>query len=575
MLEGLEAVEMRLNDCQSVIDFRIDASTYKKEYIISDKLIRSKKHSTIEKLSISVKNFGAYSLCNLINFTETGVPFLMTGNIRHNFIDWNNQKYIDNKSHEILIKSHCKKGQVLVTMAGEYLGRVAVYDKNFICSSNQAIAKITLKKDENPYVVSTFLNTKYGQNQINRFKTITGQPNINMSLIKDLILPTFSSKFSKIIENIVKKSEKQRELSKQTYAQAEGILLFEIGLGVLSPEMVNSYQTILSEKLDAPQFNDAINESSKIKPDNLDEALYLTEEIEQLLKHENYSPDNYILLKEIKEQVIDKLAAAKNENDFLNHILHKLKKHVDNHYNIVNLQKEQKQQYNIKSLSESFLSSGRLDAEYYQKKYDELELRITSQNYVRIKDIRSDNFRGLQPIYFENGDLDVINSKHILDNTLDYDNFEKTNIEYWEKQEKARVYKGDILTYTTGANIGRTQVYLKQSKALASNHVNIIRLKQENPFYIGFVLNSIVGRLQTEKRSAGSAQAELYPKDLDEFLIPIINPKKQQKIAELVEESFKLKAESERLLEVAKKAVEMAIEVNEETAMKFINKKMQ
>lgn len=231
-----------------------------------------------------------------------------------------------------------------------------------------------------------------------------------------------------------------------------------------------------------------------------------------------------------------------------------------------------KEPVNIKGFRESFGSTGRLDAEYYQKKYDELELRITSQNYVRIKDIRSDNFRGLQPIYFENGNLDVINSKHILDNTLDYDNFEKTSLEYWEKQEKARVYKGDILTYTTGANIGRTQVYLKQSKALASNHVNIIRLKQENPFYIGFVLNSLVGRLQTEKRSAGSAQAELYPKDLDEFLIPIIDLKKQKQITKLVEESFKLKAESERLLEVAKQVVEMAIEVDEETAMEFINK---
>lgn len=46
--------------------------------------------------------------------------------------------------------------------------------------------------------------------------------------------------------------------------------------------------------------------------------------------------------------------------------------------------------------------------------------------------------------------------------------------------------------------------------------------------------------------------------------------KKQEQIAELVEESFKLKVESERLLEVAKKAVELAIEVDEEEAMKFI-----
>ena len=38
----------------------------------------------------------------------------------------------------------------------------------------------------------------------------------------------------------------------------------------------------------------------------------------------------------------------------------------------------------------------------------------------------------------------------------------------------------------------------------------------------------------------------------------------------MVEESFKLKKQSEHLLEVAKSAVEMAIEQDEATAIKFI-----
>lgn len=225
---------------------------------------------------------------------------------------------------------------------------------------------------------------------------------------------------------------------------------------------------------------------------------------------------------------------------------------------------------NIKRFKESYNSTQRLDAEFYLPKYDDLEYLIKQQRFTLLKDIRSDNFRGLQPIYFEDGDLDVINSKHILEMFLDYENFEKTKSEYWNLQTKARVFKGDILTYTTGANIGRTQVYLKDEKAIASNHVNIIRLKSGNPIYIAFVLNSKLGRLQTEKRSAGSAQAELYPKDLDDFLIPLIEPNKQDAISELVKESFKLHSESKSLLEMAKYAVEMAIEIDEATATKFI-----
>jgi exonuclease VII small subunit len=44
----------------------------------------------------------------------------------------------------------------------------------------------------------------------------------------------------------------------------------------------------------------------------------------------------------------------------------------------------------------------------------------------------------------------------------------------------------------------------------------------------------------------------------------------QPKIANLVEESFKLKKQSEQLLELAKTAVEKAIEESEEKAKRFI-----
>lgn len=231
------------------------------------------------------------------------------------------------------------------------------------------------------------------------------------------------------------------------------------------------------------------------------------------------------------------------------------------------------EKHNIKSFRESFLSSGRLDAEYYQKKYEELA-KICHANAVYVKkisEIQTYNARGVQPIYAEDGELAVINSRHILERELDYQNFEKTTLEHWDLQLKARIFAKDILTYTTGANIGRTQIYLSENKALASNHVNILRITGENPVYVAFVLNSLIGRLQTEKLSAGSAQQELYPKDIECFYIPFILPELQQEISEKVQKSFVLRIESERLLNLAKEAVEVAIEKGESEAMKLLS----
>jgi restriction endonuclease S subunit len=230
----------------------------------------------------------------------------------------------------------------------------------------------------------------------------------------------------------------------------------------------------------------------------------------------------------------------------------------------------------VKSFSASFGTSGRLDAESYQPKYDELIAKISSNSlYIKfVKDIQIYNARGLQPIYSNNGILSVINSRHILEQHLDYDNFEKTDESNWDIQERARVFENDILIYTTGANIGRTNVYLSNEQAIASNHVNILRLKEESQIYVGFVINSIIGRLQTEKLSAGSAQAELYPKDIDNFVIPFINKNIEEQISGKYISSFAIKKQSKQLLEIAKTGVEKVIEENEEVAINWINEQL-
>jgi type I restriction enzyme S subunit len=301
-LEGLEAAEMKLSDCKSIIDFRIDANTYKKSYVATHSLIMTKQPKTIDDLSKSVQNFGAYSLCNLINFTDEGIPFLMTENVRHNYINWNIRKYVNEVEHNILYKSHCKKGQVLVTMAGEYLGRVAVYDKDDICSSNQAIAKVTLKDGINPYLVSTFLNSVHGQNQINRLKTITGQPNINMSLIKSLMVPSFSNIFQREIKRICLEFTEKRELSAQVYKEAE--------LGLLNDLNLNNIQ-IPKENIANKSLTESFGNSGRIDAEYYHPKY---EFIEGIIK--SYS-NGYTLLKNEFEHIS---TASKKDEQYYNYI---------------------------------------------------------------------------------------------------------------------------------------------------------------------------------------------------------------------------------------------------------------
>ena len=77
--------------------------------------------------------------------------------------------------------------------------------------------------------------------------------------------------------------------------------------------------------------------------------------------------------------------------------------------------------------------------------------------------------------------------------------------------------------------------------------------------------------MQAERDAGGSIILHWRIGEIENVVVPIIDYKKQEQIAALVDESFSLKKQSEQLLEKAKRAVEIAIEQDEQAALDFIN----
>ncbi len=206
-------------------------------------------------------------------------------------------------------------------------------------------------------------------------------------------------------------------------------------------------------------------------------------------------------------------------------------------------------------------TSLRSDAQHYQPRFKQLTDHISSFPSARVRDIRSLNRRGLQPIYVRNGQVDVVNSQHLGSKHIDYEGLQKTSTKAFAAASEAHIQQNDLLIYTTGAYIGRTNVYLSDTPAMASNHVNIVRLQSGiDAAYMALVFQSIVGQFQTQKHARGSAQAELYPSDIDRFIVPLLDADTQKAIGDLLRQSLVKQQESRRLLEQAKARVEQLIE---------------
>ncbi len=205
----------------------------------------------------------------------------------------------------------------------------------------------------------------------------------------------------------------------------------------------------------------------------------------------------------------------------------------------------------------------RSDAQHYQPCFKQLTDHLSAFSTEQVRNIRTYNRRGLQPVYTQNGEMDVVNSQHLGPKHIDYEGLQKTSVALFAAAAEGHIQRGDLLIYTTGAYIGRTNVYLGEAPALASNHVNILRLHSSiDAAYMALVFQSVVGQFQTQKHARGSAQAELYPADIDRFVVPLLEIDKQKAIGDLLRESLVKQQESQQLLEQAKTRVEQLIEEN-------------
>jgi len=82
--------------------------------------------------------------------------------------------------------------------------------------------------------------------------------------------------------------------------------------------------------------------------------------------------------------------------------------------------------------------------------------------------------------------------------------------------------------------------------------------------------NSEIGKEFVSRYSRQGVPTNLNLAEVADLRVPIIDYTEQEKIAALVEESFRLEKQSEQLLETAKRAVEIAIEQDEDAAMLYI-----
>lgn len=216
--------------------------------------------------------------------------------------------------------------------------------------------------------------------------------------------------------------------------------------------------------------------------------------------------------------------------------------------------------YNIKTLKESFLETGRFDSEYYLPKYEDYIKLVQSYpngydligNVCDIKDNNFTPFSGVQYKYIELANIGKsgeITGCDIQDG------------ENLPTRARRLVHQGDVIVSSIEGSLDSCALVTDEyDGALCSTGFYVLQSHQHNPETLLTLFKSLPIQNLMKKGCSGTILTAIGKSEFEKIPIPLIRKEVQEEIAKHVQKSFELRKEAMQLLENAKLTVETVIE---------------
>lgn len=222
--EQVEIIE-RLKRIENLICFR------KKELQCFDDLIKAR----FVEMFASCKNMRTMEdLCLIITdgthqpprFQEKGIPFIFVSNLSENKVTYNSEKFISDETYNELIKrTPIEKGDILLSTVGSY-GHPAVVIEETKFLFQRHIAYLKPKHDLiNSFYLHSVLLSPDAQRQIEEKVRGIAQKTLNLSGIREIIVPVPSMEQQIVFEHFVRQVDKSKVVLQKALSETQ--ILFD------------------------------------------------------------------------------------------------------------------------------------------------------------------------------------------------------------------------------------------------------------------------------------------------------------------------------------------------------------
>ena len=223
-----------------------------------------------------------------------------------------------------------------------------------------------------------------------------------------------------------------------------------------------------------------------------------------------------------------------------------------------------------KSFFQSFVKTGRLDAEYYQPKYELVTQGLnTSETVLSLCNLHDKTFVPKDKELYsyieladvgQTGDISTVDTQYGAD---------------LPTRARRIVKSGQIIVSSVEGSLQSCALITDEyDGALCSNGFYVLDSDKINSETLLVLFKSEPIQALMKQRCSGTILAAISKDELLSMPLPVVDENIQKEIAAKVQESFALRKQSKQLLEYAKQAVEMAIEQGEGVALKWLKDKI-
>lgn len=226
--------------------------------------------------------------------------------------------------------------------------------------------------------------------------------------------------------------------------------------------------------------------------------------------------------------------------------------------------------FSVRKISKSFVQTGRLDAEYYQSKYEAIVKKLnTRETVLSLCNLHDKNYNPDAKQTYQYIELaDVGQSGDISDVDIQYGSDLPT-------RARRIVKSGQVIVPSVEGSLQSCALITDEyDGVLCSTGFYVLDSDCINSETLLVLFKSEPIQTLMKQRCSGTILTAISKDELLSMPLPMIDDDIQEKIAAKVQESFAIRKQSKQLLEYAKQAVEMAIEQGEDVALAWLKDKI-